>query len=72
MLCAKSGQQTPNGYYNIERMLKVLLRRADVMACRTCMEARGLSEDELLEGVRKTTLGELAQLTLESEKVLVY
>jgi uncharacterized protein involved in oxidation of intracellular sulfur len=36
------------------------------------MEARGLTEAELMEGVRKTTLGELAQITLEADKVLVY
>ena len=72
VLCAKTGQKTPNGYYNIERMLRPILRRADVMACRTCMEARGLTQEELMEGVRETTLGELAQLTLEADKVLVY
>ena len=26
--CAKTGQQTPDGYYNVERMLKPLIRRA--------------------------------------------
>ncbi len=31
VLCALKGQQTPNGYYNIERMIKSLLKRgADV------------------------------------------
>ena len=25
--CAKRGQQTPNGYYNLERMLKVASRQ---------------------------------------------
>ena len=72
VLCAKKGQKTPTGYYNIERMLKPILRRADVMACRTCMEARGLTQDDLMESVRETTLGELAQLTLEADKVVVF
>jgi uncharacterized protein involved in oxidation of intracellular sulfur len=72
VLCAKKGQQTPDGYYNLERMLKPILRRGAVMACKTCMEARGLTEADLMDGVRKTTLGELAQLTLEAEKVLIY
>lgn len=26
-LCAKKGQQTPNGFYNLERMLKVASRQ---------------------------------------------
>ena len=28
--CAKKGQQTPNGFYNVERMLKSLVRRGEV------------------------------------------
>jgi len=29
--CAKQGQQTPNGFYNLERMLKVACRRGALM-----------------------------------------
>jgi uncharacterized protein involved in oxidation of intracellular sulfur len=72
VLCAKKGQQTPDGYYNIERMLKPILRRGTVMACRVCMAARGVTEDELVDGVLQTRLGDLAQLTFEADKVLVY
>ncbi|UCD74873.1 MAG: DsrE family protein [Phycisphaerales bacterium] len=72
VLCAKAGQKTPDGYYNIERILKPILRRGSVMACRTCLEARGLAAEELMEGVLETRLGDLAQLTLEADKVLVY
>ena len=28
--CAKKGQKTPDGFYNIERMLKSLARRGEV------------------------------------------
>jgi uncharacterized protein involved in oxidation of intracellular sulfur len=70
--CAKTGQDTPQGYYNIERMLKPLARNQSVMACRTCMSARGLKAMELIDGVVETRLGDLAQLTLEADKVLVY
>jgi uncharacterized protein involved in oxidation of intracellular sulfur len=72
VLCAKQGQQTPRGYYNIERMLAPILRRGAVLACRTCLEARGLPAEDLVEGVRVAPLGELAQLTLEADKVLVF
>jgi len=72
VLCAKTGQQTPEGYYNVERMLKPVLRKGAVMACRTCMEARGLAKTDLMEGVIETRLGDLAQLTLEADRVLVY
>ncbi len=72
MVCAKTGQRTPTGYYNIERMLKAIQRRGSVLACRTCLEARGIKDEELLDGVLVTTLGELAQVTLEADKVLVF
>ena len=70
--CAKTGQQTPDGYYNVERMLKPILRKGTVIVCRTCAEARGFKKEDLMEGVRIVTLGEGAQLALEADKVLVY
>jgi len=30
--CAKRGQETPNGYYNVQRMLSSLARRDEVAA----------------------------------------
>lgn len=30
--CAKHGQETPDGYYNVERMLSSLARRGEVAA----------------------------------------
>jgi uncharacterized protein involved in oxidation of intracellular sulfur len=72
VLCAKRGQRTPDGYYSIERMLKPILRRGAVMACRMCMDARGLVEEEMMEGVLQTRLGELAQLVFEADRILVY
>ena len=72
VLCAKRGQQTPQGYYNMERMLKFVARRGSVMACRTCLEARGIGDGELLEGVIRARLGDQAQLALEADQVLIY
>jgi uncharacterized protein involved in oxidation of intracellular sulfur len=72
VMCARRGQETPDGVCNVERMLKPVLRRGSLMVCRTCAEARELGEAELIEGARLTTLGELAQLALEADKVLVY
>jgi uncharacterized protein involved in oxidation of intracellular sulfur len=31
VFCAKAGQQTPEGYYNIERMLKPVVRKGRVL-----------------------------------------
>ncbi len=70
---AKSGQQTPNGYYNLERMVANVLRKsAQVLVCGTCMDARGLTQEELVDGARRSTMDELTSLTYEADKVLVF
>jgi len=72
VLAAKSGQSTPEGYYNLENMLKVIIRRGDVVLCGTCMDARGISESELIPGATRGTMPQLAKLTLAAEKVLIF
>jgi uncharacterized protein involved in oxidation of intracellular sulfur len=71
--CALPGQNTPSGYYNIERMLKaVLMKNGKVKLCGSCAEARGLKSMKLVEGAEFSTMKELAQLTLESDKVITF
>lgn len=71
--CALPGQNTPNGYYNIERMLKsVILKKGKVKLCGSCSEARGLKEIRLIEGVEFSSMKELTKLTLESDKVITF
>ncbi len=72
VVCAKTGQQTPDGYYNLERMLKPLARKGEVLLCGTCMDARGMGEDETMSGARRSSMDELAQRTRSAEKVLVF
>ena len=70
---AKSGQQTPNGYYNVERMLTSVSRKgATVLVCGTCMDARGLTDPELVDGATRSTMDELTELTVAADKVLVF
>lgn len=73
VVAAKAGQKTPDGYYNVEKMLKrVLAGAGKVLLCGACMDARGLDEAALLEGARRSTMDELAAATLEADKVLVF
>ena len=72
VLCAKAGQTTPDGYYNLGRMIRGVSRQARVVLCGTCMDARGIGVDELLEKTERGTMPDLAQLTLEADKVLVF
>ncbi|MHB8328331.1 MAG: DsrE/DsrF/TusD sulfur relay family protein [Acidimicrobiales bacterium] len=70
---AKSGQKTPNGYYNVERMLASVSRKgATVLVCGTCMDARGLTDPELVDGATRSTMDELTELTVAADKVLVF
>lgn len=70
--CAKTGQKVPDGYYNVQTMLGKVLRKGEVALCGTCMDARGLREEELVEGARRGTLAQLADWTVEADKVLVF
>ncbi len=71
--CAKTGQSVPAGYYNIENMLKVVVRRKGVVGvCGTCMAARGIKDTELVEGTRRSSLDEWTEWVLWAEKTLVF
>jgi len=71
--CARTGQKTPEGFYNLERMLKGFTTHGiPVGACGSCMDARGLTDAELMEGVHRSSMEELANWTIEAEKVLVF
>ena len=70
--CAKSGQKVPEGYYNLQLMLGKVLRNGEVGLCGTCMDARGLTEADLIEGAKRSTLAQLADWTADVDKVLVF
>jgi uncharacterized protein involved in oxidation of intracellular sulfur len=71
--CAKAGQKVPQGYYNVELMLGSVTRRGgEVGVCGTCMDARGITEVELAEGCRRSSLDELTDWTQAADRVLVF
>ena len=71
--CAMKNQITPNGYYNVERMLKsVLLNHGEVKLCGTCLDARGLKDIPLVEGAERSTMSEFTNLVLDSDKVISF
>ena len=72
VLCAKSNQKTPNGYYNLERMIKGVIRKGEVVLCGSCMDARGIADNELIVGAMRGTMQHLARLTLAADEVLVF
>ena len=73
VVCALPNQKTPQGYYNIERMLKSVINNgAEVKNCGACIDARGIDEYTLLEGVSRGTMVELSKWVVSADKVLTF
>ena len=71
--CAIANQNTPNGYYIIERMLKLsLLKGAKVKICGSCAEARGLKNVPIVEGTEISNMAELTDWVVSSDKILTF
>ena len=68
---AKTGQKTPQGFYNMEKMLAAMLNKGvAVKACGTCINARGLDVSELVEGVERGSMKTLVEWIRDSDKVI--
>lgn len=73
VFCGLPGQNTPNGFYNIERMLtSVIQKGGEVKSCGGCSEARGIAKAPFIEGVKLSNMREFAQWTVECDKVLSF
>lgn len=71
--CAIRGQTTPNGYYNLERMIRsTAARGAQIGGCGNCLEARGITTELLAEGASRSSLDELALWTAWADKVVTF
>ncbi len=71
--CAKRGQKVPQGYYNLADMLGMVARHGgEIGACGTCLDARGIADAELVEGIRRSTLAELTAWTRWADKVIAF
>lgn len=71
--CAVAGQVLPDGYYHLDRMVGSVLRRGAVVGlCGTCMDARAVAEERLVEGARRSSLEELTDWTLWADRVLTF
>ena len=70
---AHNRQKVPAGFYNLEVMLGSVVKHAGVIGvCGTCMDARDIAADDLIEGSHRSSLDELTHWTLWADKVLVF
>jgi uncharacterized protein involved in oxidation of intracellular sulfur len=66
-------QKVPQGFYNLETMLGAVVRHEGLIGvCGTCMDARGIAADDLLEGAHRSSLDELTGWTAWADKALVF
>jgi uncharacterized protein involved in oxidation of intracellular sulfur len=71
--CALGGQKVPQGWYHLDRMVDTAARHgADVACCGTCLDARGIPEELLTKGARRSSLEELAEWTLWADRVVTF
>ena len=71
--CAIAGQKTPDGYYTLDRMLTTIHRHGGHLACcGTCLDARGLTKEHMIDEAPRSSMDELAAWTVESDQVFVF
>ena len=63
----------PAGYYNVQNMLSAVTKRGgEVGVCGTCMDARGIAAEELVEGTHRGTMDGLTEWMATSDRVLIF
>lgn len=75
VFCAKKGQKPPEGLegQNLANKLTELTKLdITVLACGTCMQAKGMTQDELSEGVTECCMMDVCNSIKESDNVLVF
>ncbi len=72
VMSALPGQKVPDGYYNLEKMLIVIGRKASIKACGSCMDARGIQHMNLVNNVERSNMDELTDWIIRSDKVITY
>jgi uncharacterized protein involved in oxidation of intracellular sulfur len=70
--CALQEQTTPDGYYNIGRMIRSVARKGRIGACGACLDARGLKNIQLIDGVQRSSMKGLTEWILASDKVISF
>lgn len=71
--CARGGQRTPDGYYNVERMIRAIAQRGGrVGCCGSCSDARALTDEARVDGAHRSSMDELTDWTLWADRVVTF
>jgi uncharacterized protein involved in oxidation of intracellular sulfur len=70
---AMANQKLPDGYYHVDRMIGSFARHgAEIACCGACMDARGITDDMLTKGTRRSTPDELADWTRWADETITF
>lgn len=73
VICGLSQPAPLSAFYNVQELLNGLAQRnAQIGACKTCLEQRGIGDEMLLSVVKRSTLDDLTAWTEDAEKVLAF
>lgn len=73
ILCGLAGLNPAHADYNPQEMLRQLNScGVQIRVCGTCMDARGMSAQLLIEGAKRSNMDELRDWVDECEKVLTF
>ncbi|MFC1237182.1 DsrE/DsrF/TusD sulfur relay family protein [Vibrio sp. F74] len=66
-------KQSPNEGYNIQQMLEIVIAQNNqVKFCGSCVQARGLSGLDVIEGCESATMDDLAQWVIMADKTISF
>jgi uncharacterized protein involved in oxidation of intracellular sulfur len=58
------GQRTPDGYYNLEKMIRGFVEHGGVVGCcGSCLDARAIDDAKLVKGAHRSSMKELGGWT---------
>ncbi|WP_228807676.1 DsrE/DsrF/TusD sulfur relay family protein [Nocardia otitidiscaviarum] len=71
VISVTAGQQVPHGFYNLAKMTTALTAKGGRIGnCGACMDARGMSEGQLIDGAHRSSMAELAEWTTWADQVV--
>ncbi|MHB1713040.1 MAG: DsrE/DsrF/TusD sulfur relay family protein [Acidimicrobiales bacterium] len=71
--CAVANQKVPDGYYHLDRMVTAVVRHGgEVGCCGTCMDARAISGEAMVDGAMRSSMDEMTEWTLWADKVVSF
>lgn len=71
ILCGIAGLSPAHADYNPQELLHVISETgAELSACGTCMEARGVSDAQLIACIKRSTMDQLVAWTEDADKII--